>query len=705
MNQRVRLTPVALGSAGLAAAPLVNVFTRYTWAWQSALVLAAMALAGALVRRWRTPAWAASAAMAAAAVFTLAALFPGRHAAELVGEASAQLHRFAAPVGDHDGLRFLAIAGVAVLGLVVDVLVVELRRPALAGLPMLAVYTVPVAALDGGTDWWPFALGAVGFVWLLGADRIAQVRTFGRRIGGQRSLSLAAAGRGLGLAGVALAVALPLLLPAALLPVQPWSPGTGNGRAGDVDLLALLSGELNRPEAVALLDVTGDDPQPGNLRLATLEQLSNDGFAPLPHGATRPVTSGLPRPAFGADVRTGTHRAEVRIGARFTAGTLPVYGWPTSVRGVDASWLFEPRTQMVYSEQRTTANQQYTMEYVRPEAGPDELRRAPAVDAADPALRDLLSVPPNLVVQSLVPGLIAGQTTEYDKVQAIKNFFSPANHFVYDTKTGPDTSGSAITDFLRDRRGFCTQYAAAFAWLLRAAGIPARVAIGFVAHPSGHGRTTTLTNHDLHAWTEAFFPGYGWIPFDATPPGATGAPAPAPAPTAATSTGVASPTPVTSAATPISPGSPPSTAATPTWALSGLLLALLALPALARSRTRRRRLQRATVHDAWAELLDTMADYRIAPRAGETPRAVAQRLTGLDTAALDGVRALRTAEEHARYAARPLPAPDLRTAIRAVRTGLATRAGRRARLTAAVLPPSVLHRWFRKTRPTARGTR
>ncbi|WP_433202571.1 transglutaminaseTgpA domain-containing protein [Dactylosporangium sp. CS-047395] len=699
----MRLTPVALGSAGLAAAPLVNVFTRYTWAWQSALVLAAMALTGALLRRRRTPAWAPSLAMAAAGLLTLAVLFPGRHPADLIGEASQQLHRFAAPVGDHDGLRFLTIAGIALLGLVVDVLVVELRRPALAGLPMLAVYTVPVAALRETTDWWPFALGALGFVWLLAADRIAHVRTFGRRIGGQGALSLAAAGRVLGLAGVALAVALPFLLPAALVPAQPWSPGAGKGQpAGDVDLLALLSGELNRPEAVPLLDVTGDDPQPGNLRLATLEQLTNDGFGRLPHGTTKPVTSGLPRPAWGPETRTSTHRAEVRINARFSAGTLPVYGWPTSIRGVDDSWLFEPRTQMVYSEQRTTANQRYTMEYVRPEAGPDALRRAPAVDDADPALRELRSVPPNLVVQSLLPGLIAGQATEYDKVQAIKAFFSPANHFVYDTRTGPDTSGSAITDFLRDRRGFCTQYAAAFAWLLRAAGIPARVAIGFVDRPGGHGRTTTLTSHDLHAWTEAFFPGYGWIPFDATPPATTGAPTPAPSSIAPTATTAASPAPVTPAA--------PGPTQEPPWELSGLLLllALLAVPALTRSRTRRRRLQRATAHDAWAELLDTMADYRLTPGAGETPRAVARRLAGLDPSALAGVQALRTAEEHERYAARPLPPPDLRTAIRAVRTGLAAGRGRRARFTAAVLPPSVLRRWFtkaRRPRRAARGTR
>ncbi|MFB9408890.1 transglutaminase TgpA family protein [Dactylosporangium matsuzakiense] len=693
----MRLTPVALGAAALAAVPLVNVVGGYAWAWQSALVLTAMGLAGMLARRLRCPAWLASGAMAAAALAGLAWL-SGDRPGELAGLGIADLRRFAAPVDEHDGVRFLTVAGVAALGLVVDALVVQARRPALAGLPMLAVYTVPVAVLDESTSWWPFALGALGFVWLLGTDRIALVRGFGRHFGGDgrpAAASLAAAGRLLGLIGVAVAVALPFLLPAALPAHRPWEAGagtSGRGDAGSVDLLALLSGERNRPQRVDLLEVTNvDDAAPGNLRLAALERLTSQGFEPLPPGAAGPVAAGLPRPAWGPQVQAGAHRADIRIGERFHTGTLPVYPWPTGVRGVDGSWLFDPRTQMVYSGTRTTAGLRYTVEYVRPEITPEQLRRAAAVDPDDPALRDVLSVPPNLVVQSLLPGLLAGRATELDRVAAIKDFFAPANHFVYDTTTGPATGGAAITDFLQNRRGFCTQYAAAFAWLLRAAGIPARVAIGFAQPAGGAGRTTTLTNHDLHAWTEVYFPGYGWLPFDATPPAAT---APSPAPTTPVSA-TAAPGPSAAAVAPTGPGAAPAEPAAPPWALSGLLLALLAAPALTRARTRRRR-RRA--REAWAELLDTMTDYRIGPGGADTPRTVAGRLSGLGGRAADGVRALQRAEEHARYAARPLPAgdpaaDDLFAAVRAVRAGLARRATRRARLRAAVLPPSVLRRW------------
>ena len=52
--------------------------------------------------------------------------------------------------------------------------------------------------------------------------------------------------------------------------------------------------------------------------------------------------------------------------------------------------------------------------------------------------------------------------------------------------------------------------------MLRYLGIPARVAVGFTSGTWNDG-TWTVTDHDAHAWVEAWFAGHGWLAFDPTP--------------------------------------------------------------------------------------------------------------------------------------------------------------------------------------------
>ena len=72
-------------------------------------------------------------------------------------------------------------------------------------------------------------------------------------------------------------------------------------------------------------------------------------------------------------------------------------------------------------------------------------------------------------------------------------------------------------DFLDTKIGFCQQYAAAMGVMLRKAGVPARVVLGYMhPMPDGNGKFT-VTTFDAHAWVEAYFTGIGWVPFDPTP--------------------------------------------------------------------------------------------------------------------------------------------------------------------------------------------
>jgi len=87
------------------------------------------------------------------------------------------------------------------------------------------------------------------------------------------------------------------------------------------------------------------------------------------------------------------------------------------------------------------------------------------------------------------------------------------------TLNAPRTSqANSVDDFLfRTRAGFCEHFAGAFTFVMRAAGIPARVVTGFQgAEHSTVGNYWIVRNADAHAWSEVWLAGRGWIRVDPT---------------------------------------------------------------------------------------------------------------------------------------------------------------------------------------------
>ncbi|PVZ20150.1 Transglutaminase-like enzymes, putative cysteine proteases [Pseudomonas sp. URIL14HWK12:I9] len=83
----------------------------------------------------------------------------------------------------------------------------------------------------------------------------------------------------------------------------------------------------------------------------------------------------------------------------------------------------------------------------------------------------------------------------------------------------PDTLGqNSIDEFLFDtRRGFCGHYAGAMTFVLRAAGIPARMVVGYQGgelNPGGN--YLSVRQYDAHAWVEYWQAGQGWQAVDPT---------------------------------------------------------------------------------------------------------------------------------------------------------------------------------------------
>ena len=115
---------------------------------------------------------------------------------------------------------------------------------------------------------------------------------------------------------------------------------------------------------------------------------------------------------------------------------------------------------------------------------------------------------------------IAGEAgTDRERVERIMRFF--LSGFRY-TVSDP---ASSIREFLfRKRAGYCEHFAAGLSLLLRGAGIPSRVAAGYLGGEwNGVGKYLIVRQSDAHAWVEAWIEGR-WVTLDATPPSGDSSP-------------------------------------------------------------------------------------------------------------------------------------------------------------------------------------
>lgn len=157
----------------------------------------------------------------------------------------------------------------------------------------------------------------------------------------------------------------------------------------------------------------------------------------------------------------------------------------------------------------------YIVESALPTSKAAVLRAATGADATNP---EYLQLPSTVTdrTRALSTRLTQGATTRFDAMTRVEDHVR--NAALYDLASPvPSEGADAVDDFLFiSRRGFCEQFASAEIVLLRAAGIPARMATGFSSSDAGDGQWRTLLNSDAHAWVEVWFPGVGWVASDPT---------------------------------------------------------------------------------------------------------------------------------------------------------------------------------------------
>lgn len=761
---RVADSLIAGAASAVVAWPLTTLFTPNTWIRPMLAMVFAVVVIGILVRLL-TSSWVTVAAAQLVGVVLAAGWIFGRghlwHALptpdmvlafnNLLVDARETIKNYAAPAPTNRGITLAIGLAIGVVATIVDHLAVMRRSPALAGLPLLTAFLL--SASNSGDSLHPMFFVAAGGLWLLmlGRQGIASLRrwsttvpmsTTGRRNADDRdgAYGYAAVGRTLAVAGLAAAVVLPAVIPH--LPTRYLIDGLGRSNAatgfsdGQIGLKSTLdlTKSLTTPSKAPVLSYTTNAAILTPLRVVVLDTYIAGKWRPgaddVDYGRR---TTLEPPPDLAPDVPRETYRVSVE-NSRIEA---PQIAAPTPLVSADlgrATWGLDRNTSVAVV---TRSVRSYSFSYLALNPTQDSLAQS-RQGASGGFLRDDLQVDPasQEIVSQLVRDIVPQNASRIEAARAIQKYLRADGGFTYSLKVpqtikneaGQEERPDAITLFLRSKVGYCVQFASAMVMMAREAGIPARMAIGFLPGTADRG-TYTVRSSDAHAWPELFFDGIGWLRFEPTPSGTqnTVAPSYSLAPTSPggdtpstnTATGGAAPS-ATRPGDRNDPGAtdPASTdgggsdfggwfgsrtRTTALWIVLGLLggvLGSLAVPLAARGRLRRR-LRHAPdestrVEIEWQAMTERIGDLGVIPPRGSTPRQAGrfyQREAYLEGEQTEALNRVVSGVERSRYAPPGATISDIRADTHTVVKAVSGVRRRKDRLRAAWWPTDGLIEW------------
>src|SRR5690242_21892085 len=591
MTLNTRMTATTAVACVLVSTVLLPLFSDILWFVIAAGAVIAVAGTGALTRLRTLPVSVCLSAGLVGLLLYLNLVFEARHSLLLVvptpdslsrlwhlaGTGLHDANRYAPPAPDRPGLLLLAVGGVGITAVLTDLIAVRLRSTALAGLPLLVLFTVPVtmnAPHSQLTTVLVFCLSGAGYLAMLSADGRERIRVWGRLVSLWRSAprygrtpggtfdgagsdgrgldgrgerrpgpdtrALAAAGRRVGLASIVLALAVPLIVP-GLHPSKLFSSGPGIGGRGDGsggDTLGLPSAlsqavsqiHENHPRTIFTYRTNATASQQASdaeyFRQYVFDTLGNGGWQVDDYTAHAvPLTlNSLPSPQGLTDTTSvQTVTTTVIPGQDFPApGSQPVFlplPYPAIQVDVSGEWKSGPDL-MVYSSEPATGRS-YSVVSARVAPTRSQLGAVPRL-ARVPALAPELQLPSSYrttALKKLADTHVAGQTTEFGKVNALATWLS-GPQFIYSLYARNITSAASLVSFLtKVKSGFCVQYAYAMTVLTRLLNIPARFVVGYTGGTRLADGSYQVRNIDAHAWTEVYFPTLGWVRFEPTPAG------------------------------------------------------------------------------------------------------------------------------------------------------------------------------------------
>src|SRR5690606_12150317 len=112
--------------------------------------------------------------------------------------------------------------------------------------------------------------------------------------------------------------------------------------------------------------------------------------------------------------------------------------------------------------------------------------------------------------------LRASSASDVDYINAVLDHFRN-DSFFYTLSPGLLGENPVDKFLFVSRVGYCEHYASSFTYLMRAAGIAARVVTGYQGGEfNPYDGTLTVRQYDAHAWSEVWLPDRGWFRVDPT---------------------------------------------------------------------------------------------------------------------------------------------------------------------------------------------
>ena len=149
----------------------------------------------------------------------------------------------------------------------------------------------------------------------------------------------------------------------------------------------------------------------------------------------------------------------------------------------------------------------------------DDLRDAPA-EYSGFVTDHYLQLPPTLPqrVKDLAERVTTGLDNPLDKTVAIRDYLrSPEFTYSQDIEAPPSDMDGVDWFLFESKAGYSDYYGSAMAVMLRAVGVPARMAAGYAPGELSEAGYRVIRDWDSHGWVQAYFPNYGWIDFEPTP--------------------------------------------------------------------------------------------------------------------------------------------------------------------------------------------